>query len=207
MSKLARLASIDMLRGLVIVLMALDHVRDFFGPATWGPEQLDHTTPAWFFTRWITHLCAPTFVLLAGSSAFLRGTGRGIPALSRYLATRGALLLLLEATWITFSWQFAYNMIIFQVLWALGMGMMFLSLLVWLPRAVVALIAVLLIVPHNLLDALQSNHPLWQAWHFMAKTGLTLVSKNWAGSSAGASRKRVRSVMRRFPSGRSRRCR
>jgi uncharacterized membrane protein len=165
MAKAARLASIDMLRGLVIVLMALDHVRDFFGPASWGPEQLDQTTPAWFFTRWITHLCAPTFVLLAGSSAYLRGTACGIPALSRYLATRGALLLLLEATWISFSWQFGYNVIIFQVLWALGMGMIFLSLLAWLPRPVVALIAALLILPHNLLDALQLNHPLWQAWH------------------------------------------
>ena len=141
MARTARLASIDMLRGLVIVLMALDHVRDYFGPATWGPEQLDQTTPAWFFTRWITHLCAPTFVLLAGSSAFLRGTHCGIPALSRYLATRGALLLLLEVTWISFSWQFGYNVIIFQVLWALGMGMIFLSLLVWLPQAAVALIA------------------------------------------------------------------
>ncbi|WP_395403304.1 DUF1624 domain-containing protein [Pseudoduganella sp. UC29_106] len=165
MPRTARLASIDMLRGLVIVLMALDHVRDYFGPATWGPEQLDQTTPAWFFTRWITHLCAPTFVLLAGSSAFLRGTNCGIPALSRYLATRGALLLLLEATWISFSWQFGYNVIIFQVLWALGVGMIFLSLLVWLPQAAVALIAALLIVPHNLLDALQSKNPLWQAWH------------------------------------------
>jgi uncharacterized membrane protein len=165
MGKVARLASIDMLRGLVIVLMALDHTRDFFGPANWGPEQLDQTTPAWFFTRWITHLCAPTFVLLAGSSAFLRGTGCGIPALSRYLVTRGAMLLVLEATWITFSWQFGYNVIIFQVLWALGMGMIFLAALVWLPRAAIALIAALLIVPHNLLDAIQSSNPLWQAWH------------------------------------------
>jgi len=165
MAKAARLASIDMLRGLVIVLMALDHTRDFFGPATWGPEQLDQTTPAWFFTRWITHLCAPTFVLLAGSSAFLRGAGCGIPALSRYLATRGALLLLLEATWISFSWQFGYNVIILQVLWALGMGMLFLSLLVWLPRPVIALVAALLIVPHNALDVIRSGSPLWQAWH------------------------------------------
>ena len=165
MAKAARLASIDMLRGLVIVLMALDHTRDFFGPANWGPEQLDQTTPAWFFTRWITHLCAPTFVLLAGSSAFLRGTGCGIAALSRYLVTRGAMLLALEATWITFSWQFGYNVIIFQVLWALGMGMIFLAALVWLPRAAIALIAALLIVPHNLLDAIQSGNPLWQAWH------------------------------------------
>jgi len=165
MGKQGRIASIDMLRGLVIVIMALDHARDFFGPANWGPEQLDQTTPAWFFTRWITHLCAPTFVLLAGSSAFLRGTSGGIPALSRYLFTRGAMLLLLEATWISFSWQFSYNVTIFQVIWALGMGMMFLSLLVWLPQPAIALPAALLILPHNLLDGLHSSNPLWLAWH------------------------------------------
>ncbi|MDB5933979.1 MAG: hypothetical protein JWQ01_1323 [Massilia sp.] len=165
MGKPARLPAIDMLRGFVIVLMALDHVRDFFGFTGFNPEDLAHTTPAWFWTRWITHLCATTFVLLAGSSAFLRGHGAGVPALSRYLATRGAMLLVLEATWISFSWQFGYNVMILQVLWALGAGMIALSLLVWLPRPVIALVAVLLIVPHNALDGWHPGGPLWQAWH------------------------------------------
>ncbi|WP_028102967.1 DUF1624 domain-containing protein [Pseudoduganella violaceinigra] len=165
MENRGRLASIDMLRGLVIVLMALDHTRDFFGPALFDPEDLAQTTPLWFATRWITHLCAATFVLLAGTSAFLRGTKSGIPALSRYLVTRGLMLLVLEATWISFSWQFAYNVTIFQVIWALGMGMVFLAGLVWLPRPAIALIAALLILPHNLLDPIQSTHPLWLAWH------------------------------------------
>ena len=160
-----RLASIDMLRGLVIVLMALDHTRDFFGAALFDPEDLAKTTPLWFATRWITHLCASTFVLLAGTSAFLRGTKSGIPSLSRYLVTRGLLLLVLEATWISFSWQFGYNVTILQVLWALGMGMIFLAGLAWLPLPAVAVIAALLILPHNLLDSIQSNHPLWLAWH------------------------------------------
>ncbi|MES2759506.1 MAG: heparan-alpha-glucosaminide N-acetyltransferase domain-containing protein [Pseudomonadota bacterium] len=164
MTKAARLPAIDMLRGFVIVLMALDHVRDFFGFTPFQPEDLAQTTPAWFWTRWITHLCATTFVLVAGSSAFLRGRGAGIPALSRYLATRGAMLLLLEATWISFSWQFAYDVMILQVLWALGAGMIALSLLVWLPRPVIALIAVLLIVPHNALDG-YTGGLLWRAWH------------------------------------------
>ncbi|SFF67129.1 Uncharacterized membrane protein [Duganella sp. CF458] len=165
MQKTARLTSIDMLRGLVIVLMALDHTRDFFGAALFDPEDLAKTTPLWFATRWITHLCASTFVLLAGTSAFLRGTRSGIPALSRYLLTRGLLLLVLEATWISFSWQFGYNVTILQVLWALGMGMIFLAGLAWLPLPAIAVIAALLILPHNLLDAIQSNHPLWLAWH------------------------------------------
>ena len=165
MQNTARLTSIDMLRGLVIVLMALDHTRDFFGPALFDPEDLAKTTPLWFATRWITHLCASTFVLLADTSAFLRGTKSGIPSLSRYLVTRGLLLLVLEATWISFSWQFGYNVTILQVLWALGMGMIFLAGLAWLPLPAIAAIAALLIVPHNLLDTIQSNHPLWLAWH------------------------------------------
>jgi uncharacterized membrane protein len=154
-----------MLRGLVIVLMALDHTRDFFGPNAINPGDLAHTTPAWFWTRWITHLCATVFVLLAGCSAFLRGQGTGIPALSRYLASRGALLLLLEATWISFSWQFGYNMIVMQVLWALGAGMIALALLVWLPRPLVAVIAALLMATHNAFDGWHPGGVLWMAWH------------------------------------------
>lgn len=165
MAAKGRLSSIDMLRGLVIVLMALDHTRDYFGLALFDPEDLAKTSPLWFATRWITHLCASTFVLLAGTSAFLRGARDGTAALSRYLLTRGVLLLVLEATWISFSWQFGYDVTILQVLWALGMGMIFLAGMVWLPLPAIAAAAALLIVPHNLLDAVQSHHPLWLLWH------------------------------------------
>ncbi len=165
MIKPARLPAIDMLRGFVIALMALDHTRDFFGPTPFNPEDLAATTPGWFWTRWITHLCATVFVLLAGSSAFLRGQGSGIADLSRYLATRGAMLLVLEATWISFSWQFGYHVIILQVIWALGMGMVVMSLLVWLPRPAIALVAALLILPHNAFDSWESGSALWRAWH------------------------------------------
>jgi uncharacterized membrane protein len=143
MTKPVRLPAIDMLRGFVIALMALDHTRDFFGYTRFNVEDLAATEPAWFWTRLITHLCAPIFVLLA----------------------RGALLILIEATWISFSWQFGYNVIIFQVLWALGAGMMVLSLLVWLPRPAIAVIAALLILPHNLLDNWEPGGLLWQLWH------------------------------------------
>ena len=167
MSKPTRLQSIDLLRGFVIVLMALDHVRDFFGPALFQPEDLAATSPGWFWTRWITHLCAPTFVLLAGSSAWLRGHagGANTAALSRYLASRGAMLILLEISWINVSWQFALDIIVLQVIWAIGAGMLALALLVWLPRPLIALIAALLIVPHNLLDGIHSGNFLWKAWH------------------------------------------
>lgn len=165
MGKTMRVPAIDVMRGLVIALMALDHVRDFFGATPFTPEDLSATSPGWFWTRWITHLCATTFILLAGSSAFLRGTSTGLPALSRYLLTRGLMLIVLEATWITFSWQLGYNFIILQVLWAIGLGMIAMAGLIWLPRPVIALVAALLIIPHNMLDTIQSASPLWMAWH------------------------------------------
>ncbi len=167
MDKPARLHSIDMLRGLVIALMALDHTRDFFAQTPYDPLDLDLGSPGWFWTRWITHLCAPIFVLLAGSSAFLRGANGDTAGLSRYLLSRGALLVLLEATWISFSWQFGFNVIILQVIWAIGMGMMLLGLLVWLPRPAIALVAAALILPHNLLDLPRGTEVgvLMKAWH------------------------------------------
>lgn len=163
--KANRFTAIDMLRGFVIALMALDHVRDFFGPAGWSPEDLSATTPGWFWTRWVTHLCATTFVLLAGTSASLRGARCDLRELSRYLASRGLMLILLEMTWISFSWQFGYQVVILQVLWALGAGMVLLSVLVWLPRPVVALVAAVLILPHNLFDTLNAGDLAWRAWH------------------------------------------
>ena len=165
MAKMARLPAIDVLRGFVIALMALDHARDFFGPAPFNAEDLAATTPAWFWTRWITHLCATVFVLLAGSSAFLRGQGSGIPNLSRYLATRGAMLIALEMTWISFSWQFGFHVFIMQVIWALGAGMLFLALMVRLPRPAIIGVAAVLILSHNLFDDLKLDNPLWRAFH------------------------------------------
>jgi uncharacterized membrane protein len=174
MTMKTRLASIDMLRGLVIGLMALDHTRDFFGPALFQPEDLAATTPAWFWTRWMTHLCATVFVFLAGTSAWLRGARAGgsaaaapadRAALSRYLATRGALLVVLEVTWVSFSWQFGYSVVVLQVIWALGMGMLALSVLIWLPRWAIAGLAALLIGGHNALDGWHPGGPLWLALH------------------------------------------
>lgn len=167
MGKSARLPAIDVLRGIVIVLMALDHTRDFFAATPFEPTDLLHTSPGWYWTRWITHLCAPTFVLLAGISAFLRQQKAGRANNSRYLLGRGAMLVLLECTWVSFSWQFGYNVIILQVIWALGMGMIMLSALVWLPRPLIGLIAAALILPHNLLDAWHgpASGLLFKAWH------------------------------------------
>ncbi len=167
MSKQARLQSIDLLRGLVIVLMALDHTRDFFSPTSFDPLDLQLGSAGWFWTRWITHLCAPIFVMLAGMSAFLRAQQRDKKEMSHYLLSRGALLVLLEWTWVSFSWQFGFNVFILQVIWAIGVSMMALGLLIWLPYWLIGLVAAALILPHNLLDSLHAKDSgvLFMAWH------------------------------------------
>jgi uncharacterized membrane protein len=160
-----RLDSIDLLRGLVMVLMALDHTRDFFGGS--GANPRDVAAPALFLTRWITHYCAPTFIFLAGLSAFLYGArGRSTGEVSRYLFTRGLFLVVLEFTVVTFGWTFApfTPHVLAQVIWAIGMCMIVLSALVHLPRAVIAAIALAMIAGHNLLDGIRAETLGSMAW-------------------------------------------
>src|SRR5215813_2967772 len=134
-----------------MVLMALDHTRSFIGPAV----DLRTASPALYFTRWITHFCAPVFVLLAGVGAYLHG--RRLPsmrALSRYLLTRGLWLALLEVTVVRAAWL-AYigpSVLVLQVIWVIGASMVVLAGLVWLPRVAIATFAVVVIAGHNLLD-------------------------------------------------------
>ena len=153
-----RVYSIDRLRGLIIILMALDHTRDYFSPTFFAPEDVTQTNEYWFFTRWITHLCAPLFILLAGTSAFLREQKVGKIAMSHYLLTRGALLVLLEVTVVSFSWQMSTTPIIFlQVIWAIGVSMMVLAALIHLPKWAIAVFAFGQIGLHNLLDQLNQS--------------------------------------------------
>ena len=155
---LSRLDSIDLLRGLVMILMALDHTRDFFGAS--GANPRDVAEPALFLTRWITHYCAPTFIFLAGISAWLYGArGRSTGELSRFLFTRGLFLILLEFTVIRFAWTFTLlgTNFLAQVIWATGMSMVVLAGLVYLPRALVAIFALALIGGHNLLDGIRPD--------------------------------------------------
>ena len=157
-----RIDSIDILRGLVMVIMALDHVRDFFhkavvegsGDVATGPTDLDHTTPALFFTRWITHFCAPIFVFLAGSSAYLLSLKKSKRELSAFLIKRGVWLLIVEVVIITLGWTFNpfYNFIILQVIWAIGMSLILLGLLVYLPFNAIFIIGLIIVFGHNLLD-------------------------------------------------------
>lgn len=168
-----RIASIDLLRGLVMIVMALDHVRDFFSVTPFAPEDVSQTTAAYFFTRWITHFCAPVFLFLSGASAWLYRSNRDASngELSRFLLTRGLWLVFLELTVIGFFWQFWYQVAFLQVIWAIGWSMMALGLLVYLPRSVILAIGLAMIVLHNgLLDGVQPEqfggfHWVWRLLH------------------------------------------
>ena len=138
-----------------MILMALDHSRIFIGP----PVDLRTAPPALYFTRWVTHFCAPVFVLLAGMGAYLHGRRLGsIGALSRYLLTRGLWLAFLEVTVVRAAWilYIGPEILVLQVIWAIGVSMVMMAGLVWLPRAAVAIFAVVLIAGHNLLDGIHA---------------------------------------------------
>ena len=165
-----RLDSIDMVRGLVMVLMALDHTRDFFGSSAMEPR--DVSDAGLFVTRWVTHFCAPVFVFLAGASAHLYGRKRGLAELRRFLATRGLWLVVLELTVVRVAWTFDVvpGFLPMQVIWAIGWAMIALSALVSLPVGWVATIGIATIAGHDLLrlvdaSALGIPAALWTVLH------------------------------------------
>src|SRR5690348_12676964 len=169
-----RLNSIDFLRGLVMIVMALDHTRDFF--ATGGFNARDVTEPALFLTRWITHFCAPTFVFLAGISAFLYGTERK----TSHLFTRGCWLVLIEFTVVRFGWTFSFKMDyrVIQVIFVIGASMIVLAALVHLPRWAIATVGLALIAGHNLFDGIKAEQlgaaaPVWHLLHQPGAIDLT----------------------------------
>jgi len=175
-----RLDSIDRLRGVVMVLMALDHARDFFSESafTLDPTDLTRTTTALFLTRWVTHFCAPVFVFLAGVSAHLSlSRGRTKRQLSRFLLSRGVFLILLDPTVIRWSWfwdgnwRFTYG----QVIWVLGWSMVILSGLIHLPRWFIAAFGVITIAGHNLWDGIAPERfGTWGfVWNFVHVFGFT----------------------------------
>ena len=171
----ARVESIDFLRGLVMISMALDHVRMYFGLGTWysEPTNLATTTPLLFFTRWITHFCAPVFVFLAGTSAFLYGMRRAnIKETALFLLTRGLWLIFVELVIVNFAWTFdiTYSFRILQVIWAIGISLVVLSALVFLPKGLILAIGTLLVFGHNLLDSINlegssAQDIIWYALH------------------------------------------
>jgi uncharacterized membrane protein len=157
-----RIGSIDIVRGLVMILMALDHTRDFMhiSSLTQNPLDLATTTPELFLTRWITHFCAPIFVFLAGTSAFLSMRARNNPEESRrFLLTRGLWLILLEFTLVNFALWFdiRFRILLFEVIAALGFGFILLSLLMKVPAWLLAVTGLILISGHDLFANIHFN--------------------------------------------------
>jgi uncharacterized membrane protein len=165
-----RIGSLDLLRGLVMIVMALDHVRDYFHKDAflYSPTDMGKTNAVLFFTRWVTHFCAPVFVFLAGVSACLYGARRGRKALAWFLVTRGIWLVFVELFVVsllrTFNLSFAFFNL--QVIWAIGVGMMVLAGLIYLRREVLLLVAVALVAGHNLLDGVHVDGSfVWACLH------------------------------------------
>ncbi|WP_430317990.1 DUF1624 domain-containing protein [Pseudomonas nitroreducens] len=215
-----RLHSIDALRGLVILFMLLDHVRETFylHLQVSDPMDVTQTDPALFFSRTLAHLCAPVFVFLTGLSAFLYGERHeGRVAVSAFLLKRGLFLVLLEVTLVNFAWTFQLpsKVIYLQVIWAIGLSMLALSALVWLPRAALVGLGLVLVAGHNLLDGVHFApehwaHVPWAVLHdrgwiglgdalrlrtsypllpWIGVIGLGYAAGPWFGRSANAARR------------------
>lgn len=140
-----------------MVIMALDHARDFFSGASVDPNDPVHSWPALFVTRFITHICAPGFILLAGTSVYLQRQRKSASTLTRFLLTRGLWFVFLEATLVSLGWSFGFGIPIFQVIWVIGASMIVLAGLQWLPLPAIGLFSVAIIFGHNLLDGIHAE--------------------------------------------------
>ena len=163
-----RVEAVDVVRGVIMIIMALDHTRDYFAVPGQNPTDLATTTTALFFTRWITHICAPVFFLLTGTGAFLSLRRKSVRELSRFLFTRGVWLLVVEVVIMrcfAYQFNFDYKVTFVLTLWALGFAMITLAALVRLPASVVTAIGAVMIAAHNLLDGAKFSGPLWTFLH------------------------------------------
>jgi len=182
--KSKRIESIDILRGVVMIIMALDHVRDYFhyGSFFTDPTNLETTTPFLFFTRFITHYCAPVFVFLAGTSAFLYGSKKTKTELFKFLFTRGLWLILLEIVINNLIWtfDFTYSSIFLQVIWAIGLSMVILSFLIYLPKKIMLVFGIVLVAGHNLLDGIlmQGTSLKSIVWYILHQQNMIPVGQN-----------------------------
>lgn len=179
-----RIASVDLLRGLVMIVMALDHVRNYFATTAGPPEALADPGLALFLTRWITHFCAPVFVFLAGVSAWLyrKNTGAGDAELRRFLISRGAWLVVAEFLLINPLWPLWIDgYVVGQVIWAIGWSMVVLGLALPLGRRAIGMLGLLIVFGHNLLDGISAEAAgaLSPLWMFLHEEGLVELAEGW----------------------------
>lgn len=162
-----RIDSIDLLRGLVMIIMALDHTRDFFHKEgmTGDPLNLATTTPILYFTRWITHLCAPIFVFLAGSGAYFQSLRKSKKELSLFLLKRGLWLIFIEIFVLNFAFSFDihYTIIGLQTIWSIAISMIILGLVIWLPFTAILTIGSVIVIGHNALDFFEGPPATYQS--------------------------------------------
>jgi uncharacterized membrane protein len=165
-----RITSVDLLRGIVMIIMALDHTRDFFHDKALVEDPLNFatTTPLLFFTRWITHFCAPVFVFLSGTSAYLQSSRKTKKELSMFLIKRGLWLIFVELVIVQFIFTFDIYFTVFglQVIWAIGISMVILGLLIWLPFEWLLVIGLLIVLGHNSLDFYEKAIPGPYSWGY-----------------------------------------
>ncbi|HMJ68262.1 MAG TPA: heparan-alpha-glucosaminide N-acetyltransferase domain-containing protein [Cyclobacteriaceae bacterium] len=172
-----RVSSIDLLRGLIMVVMVLDHTRDYFHSEAllFDPTNLEKTTPVLFATRWITHFCAPAFALLSGISININLRKRGRPELVKYLLTRGLWLVILDLVVLRFGFffQFYYDMTFFSILWMLGWCMVLMAVVIFLPYRAILVIAIVIIAGHDALNgiAVTPGTPMASLWTILMSRG------------------------------------
>lgn len=165
-----RINSIDLLRGLIMIIMALDHVRDFFHTTAWTADPLDPatTTPALYFTRWVTHLCAPTFVFLAGASIYFQSLRKSKAELSEFLIKRGLWLALVEITIQNFAFSFDihFGIIALQTIWSIGISMVVLGLMVRTSFKAILITGLIIVLGHNALDFIEAGRTTPIGWWY-----------------------------------------
>ncbi|MBV9962764.1 MAG: DUF1624 domain-containing protein [Parafilimonas sp.] len=166
----SRINSIDLLRGLIMIIMALDHTRDFFHVTAWtdSPTNLQTTTPLLYFTRWITHLCAPNFVFLAGASIYFQTFRKTTKELSKFLLTRGLWLVFVELFIVNleFSFDIHYHLIALQTIWSIGISMIILSAMIRLPYTAILIVGLTIVFGHNLLDFYEAGLKQTPGWWY-----------------------------------------
>lgn len=165
-----RINSLDILKGAIIVIMSLDHFRDYFHFEAFffNPTDPENTNPATFFIRWITHYCAPIFAFLAGVSAYIVGNKYDQKYLSKFLLSRGVWLVFVEIVIMNFGWRFDVNFsfLVLQVIWMLGICMILLSLMIWMSKKQILISSILIIFGHNILDRFDiSGNLFWAILH------------------------------------------